>query len=239
MNDLFDPVEHAILCDFFGVERPEALRDVDAFAGHGTLTGGVPAVRVEPDSYGKVTASSVSNAVARLLLHAVQERLPPNARTTVPFPPAAESDPDEEAGHSILFFSYELFEVEWAMHGGNFVWLERYHAVYAPGFRRYVVTISAEQRLLYGYEHIAIGFFGQDVDVRSGATQVVTEWWQDYQHRRRDTRWACVLSGLISPREVLKLRDTVWPPPAPDPDDDWAESWAFDDDDALPGRVLQ
>lgn len=68
MNDLFDPVEHAILCDYFGVPRPEALRHVDVLGERRSRRGVAGPVRVEPDTFGRLTGNSLGNAVARMLL---------------------------------------------------------------------------------------------------------------------------------------------------------------------------
>lgn len=119
MTDLFDPVEHAILCDYFGIPRPEALRDVDVLAERRSRRGVAAPVRVEPDTFGRLTGNSLGNAVARMLLAGTEPRLPPGERGTFGYAMGIwrRGAPYSQVNSKWLAF---LFEVDWATNGPYF-----------------------------------------------------------------------------------------------------------------------
>src|SRR5262245_51188908 len=156
MRQIFHPQERAILCDYFGLERPEELQAIDVSAPDGANDDPEQPVLVEPDADKHVSTYGVANAVARLLLARVQSRLPqwiarkndeivlgrrhrkPKTRQVDPLPRF-------------------LFAINWADSGPGFSWPEAYHAIYVPGFDRFVVTASQDSPDAYGYADIAVG----------------------------------------------------------------------------------
>ena len=74
--DIFHPQERAILFDYFGRERPEALQRMEVFASVAGEDDPAQPLLIEPNSDGERSSYGIANAVARLLLMRIQSRLP-------------------------------------------------------------------------------------------------------------------------------------------------------------------
>lgn len=212
MEEIFQPQERAILCDYFGIERPEELRAVDVIAAAATDEDPSHPVLVEPDAEGKLSSYGTANAVARLLLSRIQSRLPQWGVT--------------RNGEVVLSRQHRraktrqvdplpqfLFEINWADSGPGFSWPESYHVAYVPGFERFVVTASFDGTDLWGYTDLAIGWFPEGTDRIEGAKRVVLDWWGESRDHDYEA-WADFLGpGLVSEDVALRWRDEVWAAP--------------------------
>lgn len=146
---LFHPVEEAILCDWFRPPRPARLREADTSEDAREATGGdyiaVPdAHSYDSDDY------ALANAVARIALEAIQQRLPQWGTFTRDgqFIPGRDITP--RIPRTVVFKPQLLFEINWASTAPDYSWPEAYHVTYFPGFKRPVVTASVDSDDAYG-----------------------------------------------------------------------------------------
>lgn len=104
-----------------------------------------------------------------------------------------------------------LFEIDWGSNGPYFSWPEHYYAVRLPDYERVVIAIAGIHPEIHGYEFLSIGYFGSEVSLKAGASQVIIEWWSDYRYRGREESWDLASQGAIfSIHEVMALRGAVW-----------------------------
>ena len=162
--------------------------------------------------------SALANAVARICLAGVQDRLPQWA--------LIDSNGHEllgrqEFGHEPRLEALEpepLLCINWADSAPGFSWPEEYRVTYVPGFDRYVVTASVDSPDAYGVTDFAIGFLGREVDYDAGCRQAVQTWWQGRQILG-GSPWEYVFDeGQIDELTALRLRHAVWPDETEDPD---------------------
>lgn len=172
--EIFHPEERAILFDYFSVGRPEALQALEVCTDAAGDEDPSRPVLVEPDASGDSSDHGTANAVARLLLSRIQERLPQWGVV--------------KDGEVILSRQHRraktrqvdplpqfLFGINWADSGPGFSWPESYHIAYVPGFERFVVTASFDGTDLWGYADLAIGWFPESTDRIEGAKRVILE----------------------------------------------------------------
>lgn len=212
MNGPFYPVEHAILCDYFRIKRPAALRDLEIVDYDEEPRGpDDPILVVEASEY-YWQEFAVPNAVARLLLSRVQRNLPQWASYKDGVPTWARKHWPARGG-AVQVLPRRLLEINWADSGPGFSWPEAYHATFLPGYERWVVTASADTDEVYGYEDIAIGHFRSGVPVRDGSRKLIKRWWRRRKREDQQAAWVDVWAkGLISEDEALDWRDAVWFP---------------------------
>jgi hypothetical protein len=213
MNDLFYPQERAILCDYFGIDRPAELRGLDVLAPTASDDDPEHPVLVEPNAEGEASRYGPANAVARLLLERVQSRLPQWV---------GRKDGEIVYGRKhrgakkrrIDPLPQLLFRINWASSGPGFDWPETYNVIYVPGFGRFVVTASRDSTDLVGYTDTAIGWFDEGMDVLQGCRRVLLEWWKEFENY---DPWESVgQTGLVSGRKARAWRDEAWRSPEPE-----------------------
>lgn len=212
MNGPFYPVEHAILCDYFHIRRPAALRDLEIVDDGESPRGANEPILVVEASADYWDEFAVPNAVARLLLSRVQRDLPQWASFTDGVPRWARKHWPPRGG-TVQVLPRRLLEINWADSGPGFSWPETYHATFVPGYERWVVTASADSDEVYGYEDLAIGHFRAGVPVREGSGKVIRRWWRRRKREDGQAAWVDVWpKGFIGEAEALDWRDAVWYP---------------------------
>jgi hypothetical protein len=219
---LFDPAmifeagEAAILRVYFGLKRRRGDAPLKSLYTDDEVSDGPirlwRSVREDPP------VSAMANAVARICLAGLQDRLPQWA--------TFDSNGKEwlgrqEFGHEPRLSALQpaqLLCINWADSGPGFSWPEEYCVTYVPGFARYVVTASVDSTDSYGVTDLAIGSFGQEEDFDAGCQRVVREWWQ-LSRSMSGGAWQYVFDeGLIDEKTALRLRHAVWPEETDDPD---------------------
>jgi hypothetical protein len=212
LNALYDEVELAILFDWLGLTRPDALSNIniESSAGEDEDVDTGP-VRVVPNMYGDYSEHALSNAVARLVLSEIQGRLPQwgcvdgNGLVTL----ARSYSPRRHAKVELL--PRFLFEINWADSGPGFSWPEAYHLAYLPGFDRYLVTASQDSPEAHGYTDEAIGHFSPDESVEVGIHRIIVDWWDGQARGWDQHRWAYLFgTGDVDAEEALSWADQVW-----------------------------
>lgn len=206
LDQLFHPVEHAIICKWLGLELPEFARDINIY------TPGLPfgVIGPERDSNGELSELTISNAVARIVLSVVQHRLPQWA--------AHDGGgivygryPFKSHSGKIIVLPQFLFGINWASSAPGFSWPVDYYVGFLPCYDVYVVTASADSPDAFGYNDLALGHFDAEEDLLSGCERVIGEDWQhqfdEWGQRRWENLWH---TGLISGDRAAELADSIW-----------------------------
>ncbi len=205
MTDFFTPTEQAILCNYFGIARPEGFPSIDVQQppeGDGIF--------VEPANDNEVVEDTpLKNAVARIALSVIQNRLPQCGifdGDKLTLTRKQFSHPRRD----VVMLPQHLFTINWADSAPGISWPEAYHATYIPGFDRYVVTASFDGTDMYGVTELAIGFFEGDRQPVEGCADVLKNWWR-YLQENCQYRWAYVWDeGLIDRAAANGWADEVW-----------------------------
>lgn len=231
---LFDDIELAILCDWLGRERPAALASIDTEATrplevHPNTREPVRLV-ASYDGYDYGHDIRLANAVARIALNAIADRLPQwmtrSASGQMVF--GRESQPRRATTVDPL--PRFLMMINWADTAPGVSWPESYHATYLPGFESFVVTLSADSPEAYGYNDVAIGHFSGDADFDVEVERVICEFWARHTSSDPDMAWADLVSGgYIDARTAYVWRERVWGVEEDDEDDEDGE----DSDDEI------
>ena len=184
LRQLYDDVELAILYDWLGWPRPAALRSVDAYTPPENVDEdfGWEDDRPEPGpvriirNKDALAGVDVSNAVARLLLSEIQDRLPQWAafHNNGHVDWVRKRSPTRKAKAEPL--PRFLFDINWADSGPGFSWPEAYYCTHLPGFDRYVVSASQDSPDVHGYTDEAIGHFGLTEELHEACRQIIIGW---------------------------------------------------------------
>jgi hypothetical protein len=206
MNGLYFPSEHALLCSWFGMPCPDAYRDIDLYSPPERAEGIWPERRKYADD-----DHALANAVARVVLGAIQQRLPQvgifDKEGDLMLGRGYYPKPDRPVELMPQF----LFMINWADSAPGLSWPESYHVAYLPGYDRYVVTASQDSTDIWGYTELAIGSFDGNADVLAGARKVITDWWEEATRGSDDPRWAYVWEeGRVSRVEAESWADALW-----------------------------
>jgi len=217
LDALYSEVEQAILFDWLGLVRPDALSKIDVESDAGPIAA-------LPNNEGEYYSEcALSNAVARLVLSEIQGRLPQWAyaygdgriKLTRVYSPGRHAKVD--------LLPRFLFEINWGDSGPGFSWPEAYHLAYLPGFDRYVVTASQDSPEVHGYIDEAIGHFGPDEPVEKGVHRIIVDWWNEQVTDRYQERWAYLFNtGEVDPETAESWADEVWEPETEESLDDMA-----------------
>jgi hypothetical protein len=206
MNDFFTPTEQSLLCDYLGMPRPEAYQTLDL----GPPADGRGIFVEEPNDNQVVEATPLRNAVARIALGVIQNRLPQcgiidgDGRLTL------TRKRFERPIRDVVMLPQHLFTINWADSGPGISWPEEYHSTYIPGFDHYVVTAAFDGTDMYGVTELAIGSFEGDRDPAEGCADIVKGWWH-YLQDNCQPRWAYVWNeALISKDTAEDWADEVW-----------------------------
>ncbi len=221
LRAIYDDTELAILFDWLELARPDPLQGLvldyqDADAGEADEADEEDAeglnghIRLRHSVLGYSDDNALSNAVARLLLSQVQDRLPQWAamRNDGHIDFARQYSPRREGTVELL--PRFLFMINWADSGPGFSWPESYNVAYLPGFDRYVVTASQDSPDVHGYTDEAIGYFDADTPVQEGVHEAIVEWWRG-QADNGQFRWAYLFQvGEIDSDMADAWAEEVW-----------------------------
>ena len=207
-DQIFHPVEQAILCDWLGRERPLAARDItlkveDNETGSGPIT-------LVPGYYGDTSEFALANAVARLVLEAIQQRLPTSA-VCCGGDVVLTRDYAPKTPRKLDLLPQFLFQINWANSGPGISWPVAYYLAWLPVYDVYVVTESADSPEALGYCDRALGWFDIDTPIEEGAKRVVAGDWQYRYSEFGQEHWEHFLDqGLISSKAVWRWAAEVW-----------------------------
>jgi hypothetical protein len=207
---LYYPTEEALLHDWFGLTRPASLKQVDVYnepedglgiwadtsAGQwGTLNNDV----------------AIENAVARIVLTAIQKRLPQVVFVSAEDEVTFGRQPLKRHHRAASFFPQHLFTINWADSGPGVSWPESYHATFLPGFDRYVVTAAQDGSGVWEVSELAIGHFEPGRGLLDGAKEHITRYWKRFNEDGQQERWAYVWDeGLVSTDLAEQWSIDVW-----------------------------
>src|SRR5262245_33537973 len=159
-----------------------------------------------------VVCRRVDAAVAQVLLHAVQARLPQWSAVRDDRVVLSRRYRRRASGQALAFVAQHLFTINWANSGPGFSWPEAYHLVYVPGYERWVVTASQDGGDVWGCSDQAIGFFraGNDESVER-AGRLIRRRWRS-MHRDWDQGAWCELfdEGLVPSETAEQWRKRIW-----------------------------
>jgi hypothetical protein len=209
---LYHPVEEAFLCDFFGITRPEHLKDVDIYDSR-------LGVHLEHQELGKKL--ELSNAVARLGLSQVQERLPNWCMFSDEGVEVIGRTVENPVARGLDFIPQHLFTINWADSGPGISWPEAYHLIWFPQFDRYVVTASNDTTDAWGVTDRAVGHCPGSADRIQAAHKIVTKYWRDECGPEDTDGWAYLFdSGIIDESDAYDWRNEVFQAKYQDPPED-------------------
>ena len=211
----FHPVEHFYLRSFLGLpaELPDSL-EIEQLVGercNGNLEDR-PYLLLE-DSWNTNEHDRINNAVARLVLSAVSERLP---RFLVVgqdgvIESARPRSKTRRTGGTVASLPVFLFKINWATSGPGFSWEELYHVGYIAEYDVYIVTASQDSDDVFGFCDTCIGYFYETQDFVADALDVVSEWWAGkvaeygaYEYERLTELGSATLE------QVLSITKQVW-----------------------------
>ena len=206
LDQLFHPVEHAIICKWLGLELPESSSNINIF------TPGLPdgVVGPERDMGGELSEFTISNAVARIVLSVVQQRLPQWSAHGVDGIVYGRYPFKKHSG-KINVLPQFLFGINWASTAPGFSWPVDYYVGFLPCYDVYVVTASADSPDAFGYNDLALGHFDAEEDLLTGSERVIGEDWQHQFDEWDQQRWENLWNtGLITGDRAVGLADSVW-----------------------------
>ncbi len=209
----YEEGEIAILRAYFGLKprrgdpalaqlREEPAHEDAGERGHGPIR--LRAVG------GDGPVNDLSEAVARICLSDVQERLPQWASCSadsVVLGRARFAAPDRTF---TPLNPERLLCINWADSGPGFSWPEDYYVTLLPGFGRCVVTASSDSTDSYGVTDFAVGWFRSSEEKRAGARRILVNWWREAA-KHDGGPWAYLFDvGLIDEGEAYRMRKRVW-----------------------------
>lgn len=199
----YTDTERVILCDYFGIKRPEALNGLDIYKE----TSGIYARRARYSS-----EFEIPNAVARIALSRVQNGLPSWACTNSEGEILVARQYSDHENRVVELLPQYLFTINWADSGPGFSWPEAYYLTWLPEFDRYVVTASQDSPDCYGYEDIAIGSSALFPDRVGIARDIITNFWNRQRKEYDQQPWEYLFgNGLVTSEESYRWRESVWP----------------------------
>ena len=209
-REFYHPVEQAILCDWLGHERPSEARDIDLEARpeEGAEAGGPVGLALSCNH--DTNEFTLTNAVARLVLEGIQQRLPTSA--------VCYGD------HVVLTREYApksprkldllprfLFQINWANSGPGISWPVAYYVTWLPLYDVFVITESADSPEARGYCDRALGWFERDIPVEEGVRRVIIADWRNQYDEYDQEHWENFWDeGLISSEDVWAWAAEVW-----------------------------
>jgi hypothetical protein len=221
-NTLFDPIEHAILARYFDLPRQAGI-DPDEHVNETGYDQG----RVRLCNEG-----AFSNAVARLVLYSVQERLP-QWRAAYPDGKVVFGRAyGPRRGQRVSLLPRLIVSLNWCNSGPGMDWPADYRVSFVPGYDRYVVTGSRDTDDIYGYNDTSLGHFGLDEDVVEGCIRCLRTEWEmcvAAQCDRPETIYS--VGGVVPGPRLDAFLEELWPSTKNEPEE---ELDADDEDEVAP-----
>ena len=206
---LFYQHEIEYISSYLGLELTADIRKQIAFeksSGGVRLLLSMDMSRDEDDA--------INNAIARLILNSIEQRLPQwasvNINTSdIHFSRKYESS--TSASKIATLLPTYLFTINWADSGPGFSWPEAYYVGYLPYFDVYVVTASNDSTDMHGYCDRAIGWFSADKEIKDACKKVIVNEWQQQNEEQEQQHWAYLFdTGLIDEDEAYAWASEVW-----------------------------
>lgn len=211
----YDPGEIAILRAYFGL-RPRAGDPPLVELYEQPRGGGEEPARTGPIRLrhvrGEPPVTDLSEAVGRLCLSSVQDRLPQWASCSADGELLLGRQPFDAPDRTFTPLEpARLLCINWADSGPGFSWPEDYFVTLLPGFGRYVVTASADSTDSYGVTDFALGWFRTSEDRLAGSQRLLLRWWRRAAASDGGP-WAYLFeAGLIDAQAAYGLRVRAWP----------------------------
>jgi hypothetical protein len=203
LDDCYTDTERAFLSDYFGIRRPDHLKNLDVYE---PVPQGIFVKRCRYSS-----EYDVANAVARLCLIRIQDELPAWAGVNNKGELVVARSYSRSDVSAMNFHPQHLFTINWADSGPGFSWPEAYYLVWLPVFERYVVTASQDSTDCYGFEDIAIGWQFFDEDRIGLAKEIIQANWGAVHKPDKEEGWICLFgTGLVSESEAEAWREETW-----------------------------
>lgn len=211
MNSIYTDVERAFLYDYFRIDRPRSLLNIDSYDESG---GDGVALRDESNYPGVNLASGV----ARLAL----SRLEILGRgwgnqNSLPYLLSNGRHRDGFEGHyDIDLFPLYLFGVNWSLPPHSTTLLEYYYLTWFPEFDRYVVTASVNNKDTYGVSDFAIGWDSASNKRIELCREIIRTYWEDVHKPFNGFGWNEVTStGLVPEDLAIQWKSETWSPIIP------------------------
>lgn len=215
MSAIYTPTEQAILCDYFKIPRLEGCESIDI--NEKTESNGI----YLPQGADIDDDTALKNAVARIALSVIQDRLPQCGVFDGEGNLTLTRDQFARPSRDVIPLPQHLFMINWADTAPGVSWPEAYHVTYIPWFDRYVVTASLDGTDMHGVTELAIGHFDGALTLAEASGDVVKAWWRYLMSACCQDRWAYVWdNGVIDAATANAWADEVW---ADEPDDEEGE----------------
>lgn len=175
----------------------------------------------EPDNAGAIydaldvpaeaTPPRLAIAVAQILLHHIQGKLPQWASFRDDKVSLNRQQHKRHKDGRLAFNPQLVCTINWADSGPGFSWPESYHATYLPGFDKFVITASRDGPDAWGCADHAIGVAEGRLSPVDAAKQVIVEFWRGQVVEWDQGRWAYLFDrGLIDEETANAWADEVW-----------------------------
>ena len=218
LEQIYSPTEHAILAYWIETTPPDYARDIDIWQEADGPDD--RSITLKRSAWGGLNERAVSNAVARIVVEGIQNRLPQWGRITSDGNVTFGRDYTPGSRRSIHLLPQFLFAIDWASSGPGISWPEAYHLAYLPFYNRYVVTASFDDTQSYGYTDLAIGHVDGDQDLIEGSKAVILDEWRGALYGWEQRHWEFFWeSGLISVETAYEWAREVWEPEEEDSDE--------------------
>ena len=210
---VFHPHEHTILSHWLGVDPPADTHPINTLPFDDETVAGVGLQSGDYPDGGLKTP--VRNAVARIVLGAIEDRLPQwstcDSEGNLTFARKLVERPSHKS-RLIATVPRHLFTINWACSGPGFSWPEAYYLTWLPCYDVWVVTASLDSPEVHGYADLAIGWFNQDIDLIQGCCDVIRDqWWQGELGKYDQGRWEGLFgTGLVDGDTANEWADKVW-----------------------------
>ena len=218
-DTLFTQLEHSILATYLGTHTPRGVVKIDPL----DFIDCEDTVGIAPKSNysGEAGKYLIPNAVARIVLHAIQPRLP-NFRYITDDGPVVCRDHRWERKSKLHLSPRHLLKINWAFSGPGIPWYEQYHLCYIPLYCLYIVTLSHDSPDVFGYNDIVIGHFVHNIQkTEIEAGRIIRNWWWDHSRQGGQRFEQIIKEGLISADEANFWADEIWEEEKDDDDQDW------------------
>lgn len=240
-DGLYDDIERAILCDWLGRERPPALAGIDTEASIQAAPDpenpGPVRLLESYDRFDYGHEKRLANAVARIALNAIADRLPQWAASSASGDWVFGREHQPRRGAAIDPLPRFLLMINWADSGPGFSWPEAYHATFLPGFDCNVVTLSADSPEGNGYTDLAIGHFPADADFDAEVERIVCGFWSSHTNADPELAWAYLFDeGYVDAGTAYRWREQVWGGDEEE-DEDSEEDWPDPSEDGPPRQA--
>jgi len=218
---IFHPIEHAFLADWLGIERTECAREIDlaadirpygyAFEDEEGETTSDGIIHLQEPEYGDFDLpAAINNAVARLVLSDIQERLPQWAVSYSPGEWHSTRGYEKRRRQPVSLLPRFLFMLNWADSGPGMSWPESFHVGFLPYYDVHIVTGSVDSTDAYGYTDRVLGSFTPDVPLLEGCRKVIIADWEK-QAGWGQLEWAYLFStGIVSEERAREWAKDVW-----------------------------